>query len=157
MDADELNEAEGVDIIPFNKNETEVDDNQENMKEVENEEIIDNPINSKDTTDILIEKVKCNEIKTKSLDNFDINEEDDVAEEHNKNNANMLEIEKDITKDSIVSALKEIEDLDDEDNIQDEELDHEVDEEEIKNSTDFTNDTVSFTFNLIIITFCKIN
>lgn len=146
IDANELNEAEGVDIILFNKNETEIDynvSNQENTKELEKDETIVTLINSKNT-DNLIEKVKSNEIKPKSLNNLNI-EEDEIKEEFIKMNENMEE--KDIVNDKIIIDAKEI--VDDEDNIQDEELDHEVDEEEIKGSIDYTNDIVCLTFNLL--------
>lgn len=148
IDANELNEADGIDIILFNKNETKVDynaSNQENTKELEKDETIVTPINSKNTDiDNLIENVKSNEIKPKSLDNLNI-EEDEIKEELIKINENM-EV-KDIINDNIIIDVKEI--VDDEDNIQDEELDHEVDEEEIKGSIDYTNDIVRLTFNLI--------
>lgn len=147
IDANELNEAEGVDIIIFNKNETKIDyheSNQENTNELEKDETLVTPINSKDI-DILIKEIKSNKIKPESLDDLDI-EGDEIKEEFIKINEN-IEEKKDIIKNSIIIDVKEI--VDDEDNIQDEELDHEVDEEEIKGSTDFTNDTVSFKFNFI--------
>lgn len=82
----------------------------------------------------------------KSLDNLD--EKINSKEASITNNGNLKEDEN-FSNDNIVFKIKEIEitpeNMDDEDNINDEELDHEVDEEEIKSRIDFniTNDTVS--------------
>lgn len=81
------------------------------------------------------EAISCH---AKSIDNLDI------VEESSDINKDLLE--ENINCNSLIGTKKETPLVIDEDNIQDEELDHEVDEEEIKGSTDNfneINDTVS--------------
>jgi len=143
------NEAESVGMISFHKYETEIDNNasnQENIKEFKKDKIIASGNNK---SEILIEKIENREInQQKFLDNSD--EKVDAKEEIN----NDIKEEKNCINDNIGFKVKEIEvipeNMDDEDNIQDEELDHEVDEEEIKGRIDFniSNDAVSLIFNV---------
>lgn len=108
-------------------------------------------IDIQNTDNIKIE-IEC--IDNKQTNNLEIVDEAEKVEER-MTESNEDAKEKMIVNKNINVGVKEFEVipevLDDEDNIQDEELDHEVDEEDIKGSTDDfnqTNDTVSSIFIL---------
>jgi len=155
------NEADSVDIIPFHTNEIQNDynaSNQKNTKEFEKDKIVASGDNT--NSKILTGKVENTEIKElKSLDILD--NKVNAKEESIENNEDLKE--ENVTNDNIIFKVKKIEvtpeSRDDEDNIQDEELDHEVDEEEIKGSVDFniTNDTVSLRLNMFFIKLLNFN
>lgn len=128
----QLNKSDNVAELSCQESETAIDcdaSNKDNTKFEKGEEIIVAPIESKNTEHI------------KNLENVETGEKIE-------NKENLKDLEED--KKKIISKnidVKEVipEVIDDEDYIQDEELDHEVDEEEIKSrSNDFhqTNDTV---------------
>lgn len=130
INADEINLKDLIDVIPCNENEilTENDvSNQENTQSFEKGETVLSPINNKNIEN---EKVK------QQIDNLDILDND---KEESIDNLEECVKEKYIN-DNYLTRLKENkvipETIDDEDNIQDEELDHEIDEEEIKGSND---------------------
>lgn len=134
IDADEvqLNKSDIVAELSCQESETAIDcdaSNKDNSKLEKSEEVIVTPIESKNTEHI------------DNLENVEIGETIE-----NKENIKDLEEEKKkiINKNIVVKeVIPEV--IDDEDYIQDEELDHEVDEEEIKsrsNDLNQTNDTV---------------
>lgn len=163
MDVTDCNEAEAKEIDADNIKSNNIENEDVKIQCLDNETLIDYDLNNQDITkefgkddliSIPIEKtyekflVKLeNEEKEqeKSLDDFNAIEE--VGEDSTGNNED-LEINN-IVNDNNASEIKEIEiipeTIDDEDNMQDEELDHEVDDEEIKcSNNDFnqSNDTV---------------
>lgn len=131
----QLNESDNVAVLSCHESETAIDcdaNNKDNTKFDRNEEIIIDPVDSKNT----------DHGKKENLDKIETGDE-------TKNNETIkhVEEEEEILNKINVIGVKEVtpEAIDDEDNIQDEELDHEVDEEDIKcRSNDFnqTNDTV---------------
>lgn len=153
VDAEEVQTNEAVvNEITCQDDEAETDhdtSNQEKSKELEVEKIVVVSVDLKNT-DNLIEKKENKELKqTKSLEMLDTGIE--TKEESTELNG-VQESEIKNLNDNNINVVKEIEvippeaEVDDEDNIQDEELDHEVDEEEIKGSIDDfdqTDDTVS--------------
>lgn len=102
-------------------------------------------MDNQNTDDLKIER---EDKEIKQTNNLDIDDEDEkVKEKMTEDNEDLKE--KNIANENINVGVKEYEDVDDEDNILDEVLDHEIDEEEIKGSTDDfnqTNDTVSLIF-----------
>lgn len=149
INAEELNLKEVIDVTLRNENEiiTENDaGNQENTQSYKKGETIV-PINNKNTEN---EKIKQ---KIDNLNILDIDKEVDDKEESIDNSEEYVE-EKNIN-DNYITRLKGNkgipETIDDEDNIQDEELDHEIDEEEIKSSNDDfiqNNETVGSILNI---------
>lgn len=155
IDANEVQliDAEGVDAISCHANETPVTDDSttdlsytESTKELEKDDQVTATMDIKHSDNLIDEDT---EIK-QSLDTLDTNEE--VKEKSSKDNEDL--IEEDINVNSVIEVKEVIPLAIDEDNIQDEELDHEVDEEEIKGSTaDFNeiNDNVGLILNFILI------
>lgn len=141
-----------VDEITCQNDEAEIDNdtnNQDKSKELEVEKIITASIDIKNTENV-IEKKESKELKQiKMLEKLGTGIE--VKEEFTELNGDLQKSEIKNLNDNNINVVKESEvtpeaDVDDEDNIQDEELDHEVDEEEIKGSIDVfnqTDDTVS--------------
>jgi len=143
------NEAEMVDLIPTHKNKTVIKiDSSANTKENNKDRI------TSIQTDNVIVKTECNEIKqTTILDSFDTGVKCKILEECTLSHL-------DEEKNKNISRVKEVipESKEEEDNIQDEELDHEiyeeldheVDEDEINESSDSFNqahNTVSLIYN----------
>jgi len=144
------NEAEMVDLIPTHKNKTVIKiDSSANTKENNKDRI------TSIQTDNVIVKTECNEIKqTTILDSFDTGVKCKILEE-----CTLSHLDEEKNK-NIISRVKEVipESKEEEDNIQDEELDHEiyeeldheVDEDEINESSDSFNqahNTVSLIYN----------
>lgn len=135
INADKLNLKEVVDVTPCNENEiiTENDGSkEENTQSFEKVETVVVPINNKNTEN---EKVK------QKIDNLIILDIDKEVEDKEESIDNLEEyVEEKNINDNYLTRLKGNkvipETIDDEDNIQDEELDHEIDEEEIKGSND---------------------
>lgn len=151
INAGEFNIKEVIDVTPCNENEiiTENDaNNQENKPAYEKGETVV-PINNKSTEH---EKIK------QKIDNLNILDIDKEVEDREENIDNLEEyVEEKNINDNYLTRLKGnkviSETIDDEDNIQDEELDHEIDEEEIKGSNDDFNqnsETVGLILNYII-------
>lgn len=149
IDADEISINDSVNASPDNGHKNIID-NKENTKEFENDKTVDAPIANNNTDNTII---KAQNKKIEELNNLDFDVDFECNEESKESNED-LDDEKMIINVSNSIEDKEMEivpkTIDDEDNIQDEELDHEVDEEEIKSTNaefNQTNETVCLVFN----------
>ncbi|XP_029346497.1 glutamic acid-rich protein isoform X2 [Acyrthosiphon pisum] len=117
-------EAGIVDLIPTHKNKTIIKTDSSTSTKENNKDSI-----TSIQTDNVIVKTECNDIKqTTYLDSFDTGVKCKVLEEECTINPNRLDEEK---NKNIISRVKEVtpDPKEEEDNIQDEELDHEIYEE----------------------------
>lgn len=140
-----LNSSEDLDVIPCD-NETVMNHNtsvQEKPDDLEKYELIEeNDLIEHKSTDNLIEIDIAQITNLVNVEHIEI--EQDSTESSKDIEEEMHEKENTIVENNIVVEVKEIDNLPetiDEDNIHDEELDHEVDEEEIKGNSDTFNET----------------